>query len=57
LARRRFGPLPALVITGNTEPAEIAKLEASGLPVLHKPFRADQLHAALAAVLDDVVSR
>ena len=52
LARRRLGlSLPVLVLTGNTAPAELAQLAASGLPVLHKPFRADELHAAMQRVL------
>lgn len=51
LARRRFGQLPVLVVTGNTAPADIAALGESGLPVLHKPFRAEQLHAAIADAL------
>jgi len=51
IARRRFGTLPALVITGDTAPQDLARLAASGLAVLHKPFRADQLRAAIRAVL------
>lgn len=52
LARRRYGAwLPVLVITGNTAPADLAALAGSGLPVLHKPFRAEDLRAALAAAL------
>ncbi|MDP1535069.1 MAG: response regulator, partial [Rubrivivax sp.] len=51
LARQRLGALPALVVTGNTAPADIAALAASGLPVLHKPFRADELRRAIAAAL------
>jgi signal transduction histidine kinase/ActR/RegA family two-component response regulator len=51
LARRRFGPLPVLVITGNTAPTELAQLEARQVPVLHKPFRADELRSALSLAL------
>lgn len=51
LVRRRCGQLPVLVITGNTAPADIAALAASGLTVLHKPFRAEELRAALAAAI------
>jgi len=40
--------LPALIITGDTSPQQLAELAASGLPVLHKPFRADKLKALLA---------
>ncbi len=41
------GPVPVLVITGNTAPDELARLDASGVPVLHKPFRAEALLAAV----------
>jgi signal transduction histidine kinase/CheY-like chemotaxis protein len=51
LARRRFGALPALVVTGNTSPHEIAQLSASGARVLHKPFRAEELLGAIRALL------
>ena len=45
--RHRWPQVPALVITGNTLPAELAQLEHSGVPVLNKPFRAEALLAAL----------
>ncbi len=51
LVRRRYGMLPALIVTGNTSPREIARLTASGLRVLHKPFRAEELLAAIRAVM------
>jgi len=51
LVRQRFGPLPVLVVTGNTAPADLAALAASGLAVLHKPFRADDLRAAIGQAL------
>lgn len=47
LVRQRCGPLPVLVVTGDTAPADLALLEASGVPVLHKPFRAEELLAAI----------
>ena len=43
----RFGAVPTLLVTGNTAPAEIARLVATGVPVLHKPFRAEALLAAI----------
>jgi len=49
--RAALGPVPTLVITGNTAPEELARLAASGLPVLHKPFRPDALRAILQALL------
>lgn len=55
-ARERFQrPLPALIITGDTSVQDLRKLESSGLPVLHKPFRSEHLLQqlqALAASLD-----
>jgi DNA-binding response OmpR family regulator len=47
--RQQAGPVPALVVTGDTAPQEIAMLIDTGLPVLHKPFRAEQLLAAVEA--------
>jgi signal transduction histidine kinase/ActR/RegA family two-component response regulator len=43
--------VPALVVTGSTLPAELARLQRAGVPVLNKPFRAESLLAALAAAL------
>ncbi len=48
--RQYGGPVPTLVITGDTAPGDLALLAASGLPVLHKPFRADALLAAIEQV-------
>lgn len=45
--RRSCGPLPVLVVTGDTAPRDLAALTASGVPVLHKPFRAAELLAAI----------
>jgi len=45
--RRHHPKVRALVITGDTAPQTIAALMASGLPVLHKPFRAEQLLQAI----------
>ena len=45
--RERHGAVPALLVTGNTAPAEIARLTATGVPLLHKPFRAEALLAAI----------
>jgi signal transduction histidine kinase len=41
--RSYAGPVPVLVITGDTDGHELARLQAQGIPVLHKPFRADAL--------------
>jgi two-component system, sensor histidine kinase len=46
--RRTYGaPLPALLITGDTSPAEVKRAHAGGHPVLFKPVRARDLFAAL----------
>jgi two-component system, sensor histidine kinase len=39
--------IPALLITGDTDPAQIRKIAATGLAVLHKPLREDELSDAL----------
>lgn len=48
--RAACGPVPALMVTGNTAPEDIATFNASGIPVLHKPFPAEQLLAAIGRV-------
>ncbi len=50
LLRRAAGTLQVLVVTGDTAPADIARLRESGLPVLHKPFSSDELLASLRAL-------
>lgn len=49
--QRYGGQVPVLVITGDTAPDDLALMAASGLPVLHKPFRADALLAAITQAL------
>ncbi|RZS58437.1 hybrid sensor histidine kinase/response regulator [Sphaerotilus mobilis] len=48
--RSHAGPVPVLVITGDTDGTELARLQAQGLPVLHKPFRAEALLGMLMQV-------
>jgi CheY-like chemotaxis protein len=46
--RERHGEaLPALMITGNTAPEDIAAFSRSGIPVLHKPFQKEALLAEI----------
>ena len=45
--RHYGGPVPTLVVTGDTAPDDIALMAARGLQVLHKPFRADALLEAI----------
>ena len=54
LARRlraRHAGAPVLVITGDTAPQDIAQLQASGLPLLHKPFAPDELQARVRVLV------
>ncbi len=43
--------LAAVILTGDTSPEQLAELAHSGLPVLHKPFRADTLRAVIDEAL------
>jgi DNA-binding response OmpR family regulator len=47
--RARHGQIPALVLTGDTGPHELAQFRERGAQVLHKPFRHSELRALLAA--------
>ena len=40
--------IPAIIITGVTGPEPLARIAASGLPVLHKPLQWEQLKQAVA---------
>jgi signal transduction histidine kinase/ActR/RegA family two-component response regulator len=40
--------IPAVLITGDTEPRRLVALKASGLAVLHKPLDAEKLRQAIA---------
>jgi CheY-like chemotaxis protein len=52
LIRARAGrALPAVIVTGDTAPADLALLAAAGVPVLHKPFGAEALLARLQLAL------
>ena len=50
--RRNWGEnLPAMLISGDTSPENVAAMVASGLPVLHKPVRPAKLRALLQTLL------
>lgn len=51
LARERHPDLPAVMITGDTAASHLQSLSRSDVPVLHKPFQADALLAALTRPL------
>ena len=42
--------IPALLITGDTDPAQIRAITASGLAALHKPLRGEELNEAICAL-------
>jgi len=46
-------PVPALLLTGDTEPTRLAEAQASGLGLLHKPVAPAALLQALAAALPE----
>jgi signal transduction histidine kinase/CheY-like chemotaxis protein len=51
--RARAGrAVPAVIVTGDTAPADLALLADTGLPVLHKPFGAASLLALLEEALN-----
>jgi two-component system, sensor histidine kinase len=42
--------IPALLLTGETDPGQIRKINMSGIPVLHKPLSEDELSEAMRAL-------
>lgn len=44
---RRERPVPAVIVTGDTSPEQLAELRASGLPVLHKPVEGERLTSTI----------
>jgi len=52
LLRNAFGAdIPAALLTGDTAPQTIQAIQASGLPVLHKPLKPAKLRAFLSHLL------
>ena len=49
--RARLGPVPALLVSGDTAPERLREAQSSGLPLLHKPVSADKLLEAMLAAL------
>lgn len=49
--RRRLGPVPALLVTGDTAPERLKEAEASGLPMLHKPVAPEALRMAMVSAM------
>ena len=42
--------IPALLITGDTDPDHLRQISESGLAVLHKPLHEDELHEAIRLI-------
>ena len=42
--------IPALLVTGDTDPDQIRRIASSGLAVLHKPLREQELHDVISAL-------
>ncbi|MES1162531.1 MAG: response regulator, partial [Rhizobacter sp.] len=52
LVRGHLGrTVPGVIVTGDTAPADLASLRATGLPLLFKPFRAADLLSLLRSAL------
>jgi signal transduction histidine kinase/CheY-like chemotaxis protein len=49
--RARFGLVPALLVSGASNAADLARIEASGVPLLHKPLPPARLRSVLAHLL------
>jgi CheY-like chemotaxis protein len=50
--RARFGrDIPAILISGESSSAHLARIDASGIPLLHKPVPPAKLRAALQYML------
>jgi PAS domain S-box-containing protein len=44
-------PVPAIIVTGDTDPNRIKQASASGLAILHKPVEPADLHSAILAAI------
>ncbi len=49
--------LPALILTGDTSPEQLAELASSSLPVLHKPFRSEKMRAMILETMARTTDR
>jgi signal transduction histidine kinase/ActR/RegA family two-component response regulator len=49
--RERLGPVPALLVSGDTAPERLRQAQASGIPLLHKPVSSDKLKQEMTALL------
>ncbi|MNT21973.1 Regulator of RpoS [compost metagenome] len=49
--------LPALLISGDTDPARLAETAARGIPLLHKPVEVQALRERVTALLQDAAAK
>lgn len=45
------GPIPGILLTGDTAPEILRQTQASGFPLLHKPLPVQDLRAAIISAL------
>ena len=45
--RARWGAIPVLLVSGETNPSKLKDAAASGFPILHKPLSPDTLHESI----------
>ncbi|MFK7857418.1 MAG: hybrid sensor histidine kinase/response regulator [Granulosicoccus sp.] len=45
--------IPAIVVTGDTSPERLKQVKETGLQLLHKPVRPDELHDVMERILKD----
>lgn len=56
--RRRCGtPVPAILLTGDTEPARLRHMAHGEVPILHKPAPPDRIRLLLTMLTDDARAR
>ena len=55
--RRAGCHAPALIVTGDTSPEQLATLGATGLPVLHKPVQGERLVTAIVNAIERATER
>jgi CheY-like chemotaxis protein len=53
LLRRGRPALPAIIVTGDTAPEQVAKLDGCGIDVLYKPVAPERLVKAMGALLEE----
>jgi signal transduction histidine kinase/CheY-like chemotaxis protein len=52
-----FGPIPAILVSGESTPGELARIQASGVPLLHKPVAPARLRSLLAHLFSESLPR